>query len=465
LFPEAKVRCREGLIRAIASAESGRVGKPMMRIVVAFAFAGVLSSCYLDGDPALSETGQAVIVVSEGFEGGSKTAYAAGSVSLASGAWNLDDALIGTSTADAKTGSKAVRVRNSGRITVQFDVPSGISTVSVQHARYGSDANGSFALFVSQNGGSTWSQFGATVTTGASLATATFTVNQAGALRLQLRKMDGTSNRIDLDNVVVQDYGGTPPPDPDPAPSPGADVSVHTTLGLPSDASTASWNDYLSVKSQYVISYNSARKGPNWVSWQLDAAYLGSAARQDSYRIDDTLPAGMPQATPSDYSGTGWDRGHMCPSGDRTKTASANSQTFYLSNMLPQATESNGGPWAQLETYSRNLATAGRELFIIAGGRYVGGAQTIGNGVEVPDDNFKVIVVLDHPGQGAADVTSATRVIGVLVPNDDAALSPGDDWRSFRIPVRDIEEFTGLDLLSDVDPGVQDIVEQRVDDL
>jgi len=432
----------------------------MMRFVAAFAISCVLSSCYL----AYSETEQSVVVVSEGFEAGTKTAYAAANVSLASGIWNLDEALIGTSSSDVKTGSKAVRVRNSGRVTMQFDLDNGVGTVSVQHAHYGSDANGTFALFVSQNGGSSWAQVGSSVTTGASLATATFTVDKPGTVRLQLRKLDGGSNRINLDNLIVNDYGGTPP-DPEPEPGPGSDVSVHTTMGLPSDASTSTWTDYLSVKSQYVISYNGTRKAPNWVSWQLDASYLGSAPRQDSYRTDNTLPSGMPQATLSDYSGSGWDRGHMCPSGDRTKTTTANSQTFYLSNMSPQAKDSNGGPWAGLETYSRTLASQGRELFIIAGGRYTGSVQTIGNGVEIPDDHFKVVVVLDHPGQDAADVTTATRVIGVLVPNDDSAIDTGDDWRQFRIPVRDIEELTGLDFLSDVDPSVQDVVETRVDDL
>jgi len=429
----------------------------MRNTMIGLVAVALLGGCYVDADPALSDRSQAVVVVSEGFEAGTKTAYAAGDVALASGTWNLDEALIGTSTADLKTGSKAVRVRNSGRVTMQFDL-SGVATVSVQHATYGSDGNGRFALFRSLNGGGAWTQVGASITTSHTLATATFTVEQSGSVRLQLRKMDGGSNRIDLDSVIVDDGGGATDPQPPP-------VSVHTALGLPSDATTADWNDYLSVKSQYVLSYNSARKGPNWVSWELNPSYLGDAARQDSYRTDDTLPAGMPQATLADYRYSGWDRGHMCPSGDRTKTTSANAQTFYLSNMLPQSAESNAGPWAQLETYARNLASNGDELFIIAGGIFVGGSQTIGAGVEVPDDLFKVIVVLDEPGQDAAAVTDATRVIGVVMPNDDAAISPGDAWRQFRIPVRDIEQLTGLDFLSEVPLGVQDVVETRVDDL
>jgi endonuclease G len=432
--------------------------------------AAALSGCLLDvAEPPDDGVAAASVTITEGFEAGSKTAYAAANVSLGTGTWNLSDALIGTSSSDAGNGSRSARVRNSGRVTMQFDHATGVGTVSVKHAIYGSDSAGSFALYWSDDGGSSWTKAGSTVATSSTtLATATFTVNRSGAVRIELRKMDGGSNRINLDDIAISDYGSAPDPDPDPDPdpgqTPGSDVSVHTALGLPS-AAGSSWSDFLSVKSQYVISYNSDRKGPNWVSWELNASYLGSAPRQDDYRSDNTLPSSMPQAKPSDYSGSGWDRGHMTPSGDRTKTTAANSQTFYLSNMLPQSSNSNGGPWAKLETYARTLATQGRELYIVAGGVHTGSVQTIGSGVEVPDELFKVIVVLDHPGLGVSAVTSSTRVIGVLIPNDDGEVSASDDWKSFRVAPRDIEQLTGLDFLADVPQSVQDVVENHVDNL
>src|SRR5262249_21994129 len=184
--------------------------------------------------------------------------------------------------------------------------------------------------------------------------------------------------------------------------------------------------------------------------------------RSNTYRADDTLPASMPQAKLSDYSGSGYDRGHMCPSADRTKSTTANAQTFYLSNMVPQAHSNNSGPWEKLETYERSLATSGKELFVVAGGIY-GSSKTIGAGVAVPAQTWKVVVVLDRVGLGAADVTSATRVIAVAMPNDDSAISTSDSWQKYRVSVRSIEDQTGLDFLSDVDPAVQDVVETQVD--
>jgi len=217
------------------------------------------------------------------------------------------------------------------------------------------------------------------------------------------------------------------------------------------------------VKSGYVISYNSSRKVPNWVSWELNTSYLGSAARQNDFRPDDTLPTSLPQAQLSDYSGSGYDRGHMCPSADRTLTVAANSQTFYLSNMVPQAANNNQGPWAVMENDLRAIAATGKELFIVSGGVFSASSNMVGSGVVVPDKTFKVVVVLDAVGQGTSAVTASTRVIGVMMPNENSQISKSADWHTFRVSVDQIEAETGDDFLSDVDPAVQAVVEARVD--
>ena len=76
----------------------------------------------------------------EDFETGSKTSYTSANVTLASGTWNLNDALIGNSTSDRKNGTQSARVRNSGKLTMLFDHPNGASTVTVMHATFGSDS-------------------------------------------------------------------------------------------------------------------------------------------------------------------------------------------------------------------------------------------------------------------------------------------------------------------------------------
>jgi len=154
----------------------------------------------------------ATISLIEGFESGTKSAYAAADVVLGTGTWNINDALIGNSASDAKVGTQSARVRNSGKLTMKFDKATGAGNVTVQHARYGSDASGTWQLWYSANSGSTYLQAGAAIsTTSTTLQTASFTVNVAGNVRLEIRKTDGGTNRINFDEISVEDYTGNNP--------------------------------------------------------------------------------------------------------------------------------------------------------------------------------------------------------------------------------------------------------------
>ena len=159
---------------------------------------------------ALNNNGNTLKITSvflEDFETGSKGSYTTADVTLGTGIWNLNDALIGTSTSDAKNGLQSARVRNSGKLTMKFDYPTGASTVTVKHAKYGSDANGSWQLWYSTNSGTSYVQTGASITTSTTtLQTETFTINVAGNIRLEIRKTDAGANRINFDDVSITDY-------------------------------------------------------------------------------------------------------------------------------------------------------------------------------------------------------------------------------------------------------------------
>ncbi len=262
---------------------------------------------------------------------------------------------------------------------------------------------------------------------------------------------------------VVASY--TPRPPPKPARTDGARLSIHLAMGVPdgSSADVSSSEHYLSLKPQYVVSYNAKRKVANWASWELNPSYLGTVNRSGDFRPDDTLPATFAQPTNDDYQGSGFDRGHLCPSADRNATVPDNSSTYYLSNMIPQSGNNNRGAWASFENYARDLVRAGNQLFVVAGGIFVEGGRTIGAGVAVPVSTFKVVVVLPANAKAAADVSPSTRVIALLLPNDDALITASADWRKYRVTARDVEAKTGLDFLSDVPQEIQDIVETRTD--
>ena len=124
--------------------------------------------------------------------------------------------------------------------------------------------------------------------------------------------------------------------------------------------------------------------------------------------------------TPGDYRRSGYDRGHMVPSGDRTVTAQDNSLTFLMTNIFPQAPENNRGAWRALEAYARDLVIQENKALYVIGGVY-GDRGTVGK-VTVPSRVWKVIVVLDSL---EAEVTRQTEVIAVDMPNSDRIEEPG----------------------------------------
>ncbi|SDY56866.1 DNA/RNA non-specific endonuclease [Hymenobacter psychrophilus] len=257
-----------------------------------------------------------------------------------------------------------------------------------------------------------------------------------------------------------------PPITPPPVVQP---LTEHLTLGNPSGATAdvSQPTNYLLSKPQYALSYHRDRGIPTWVSWHLDASWRGSAARQDDFRADNTLPAGWYQVGGSSYSGSGFDRGHQCPSADRTNTVPDNSATFLMTNMVPQAPRNNQQTWANLENYTRTFLSTGNEVYIICGSYGKGGTgsnsfqTTLDQGrVTVPARLWKVVVVLPTGDNDATRVSTSTRVIAIDTPNDN---SINTDWGQYRVSVDAIEAATGLNLLSAIPVAVQQVVEASVD--
>jgi endonuclease G, mitochondrial len=240
-------------------------------------------------------------------------------------------------------------------------------------------------------------------------------------------------------------------------------------MGNPSGAvtSTSNYWNYLLVKTQYSMSYHRDRGTPNWVSWHLDPTWLGSAPRQDDFRADASLPSTWYHVSGSGYSGSGFDRGHNCPSADRTYSIADNSATFLMSNMIPQAPNNNQQTWANLENYCRTLVSQGKELYIIMGSYGTGGTgsagtkSTIDNGhITVPNRIWKVILVLSQGTGDVGRVTTSPRVIAVNTPNTNSTSS---SWGGYRTTVDAIESATGYNLFSNVPSSIQTSIESKVD--
>jgi endonuclease G len=182
---------------------------------------------------------------------------------------------------------------------------------------------------------------------------------------------------------------------------------------------------------------------------------------------DTTLPRGWYQVQTGDYSSTGFSRGHMCPSADRTRSEADNDTVFYMTNIIPQTQAQNGGPWEQLETYERTLATQGNKLYIICGVYGEGGiglngymTSFAGGKISVPAKTWKVIMVLPAGTDDVSRVTASTRCIAVIMNNDEG---PFSSWGSYRVSVDSVEALTGYDFFSNVPADIQAAIESVVD--
>ena len=227
-------------------------------------------------------------------------------------------------------------------------------------------------------------------------------------------------------------------------------------------------DDYLISRPQYVLSYNRSRGIANWVSWHLGLASKGDAKRTNDFRPDPLIPQGWYAARTSDYTNTGFDRGHLCPSDDRDASPDDNAATFLLSNIVPQAPRHNREVWKSLEDYERQLLSNGNDVYIIAGTYGTGGtgqngfATTLAGGkLTVPATLWKILIVVPSSSDTTFQLTENTRVIAINIPNEQSAADK--PWRAYLTSVDALETLTGYDFLSNVPTDIQRVIEMRVD--
>jgi len=245
-------------------------------------------------------------------------------------------------------------------------------------------------------------------------------------------------------------------------------MSVHLTFGNPSGAVTNSnvRNNYLLVRDQYAMSYNDNTRIANWVGWQLNDSWRGSAPRQNDFRPDNQLPASFSPVSQNDYRGSGFDRGHITPSADRTATVADNSSTFFMSNMMPQAPNNNRGVWGDFEQFLRSEMD-GKDIYIYAGGRGQGGTGSNGfdtfigpnNDILVPSSTWKTALIVDA-GESPSQVGLDDTIISIDIPNSQSV--SGTDWEDWVVSVNDIEFATGYDFFSALPNSIEASLEAEV---
>jgi len=225
------------------------------------------------------------------------------------------------------------------------------------------------------------------------------------------------------------------------------------------DMATAA--DALSPKSPVIgkrlrnigyTSYFSEEYGiPVWVSYVTCFPFkYDSSERPDKFIQDFRVRS--PEHT--DYSRSGYDRGHMAPNYaiSRTYGAKAQMETFYTTNIAPQVPKLNRKQWMQLEQYIANdLATQYGQVLVYVGPVISGDMKTIRGKIAIPKAFWMVVMVRDSDGNA--------HVAGFLIPQVPNKRS----FKDYAMTVDQVEEATGLDFFPILNQATQQKLESAID--
>ena len=202
--------------------------------------------------------------------------------------------------------------------------------------------------------------------------------------------------------------------------------------------------------SFYTLSYSEPHEQAEWVAYTLKQEHLTYDDRERPYFIEDPKVS-TKSADWRNYRGSGYDRGHLLPAGDRRFSEQAYNETFYTSNISPQNKDFNAGIWNRLEQQVRYWCKKEGELFVVTGGVLEEGLPQIGDeDVDVPRAYYKIVM------KGSGD---NTKVLAFLIPAEESQ----KPLQGFLVSVDEVEKRTGIDFFEKQPDAWQSRIESKVD--
>jgi len=201
------------------------------------------------------------------------------------------------------------------------------------------------------------------------------------------------------------------------------------------------------LRKAYAVSYNKENRIPNWVAWQLTGNHISGPYKRAGIQFHEDYEADGPKVNTFDYARSGYDRGHMCPSGDNKWDKKAQEESFLMTNMCPQSHNLNTGDWNTLENKCRDWAREYGAIYIVCGPILRGEKhRRIGkNRVTVPEAFFKVVLCMEE----------TPKAIGFVYENEDGHRNT----EHYSMPVDEVEKLTGIDFF----PTLPDNIENKIE--
>lgn len=213
-------------------------------------------------------------------------------------------------------------------------------------------------------------------------------------------------------------------------------------------------------RTGYVACYDTKTKVADWTSYHLTDQYLQvNVKRTNDFRPDPDVPAGR-RSELRDYSGSGYDRGHLVPAADMRRSVRTMSESFILTNMAPQTPRLNRGIWNNLEGKVRALTLKKRNAYIMTGPLYLDAngnktstVSTLGEDqVAIPTHFYKIII------DGDPSTPEELETVAFIIPN---VVNPPDDLSKYVTSIAEVERLSGLNFLNKLDAATQNRLEAK----
>lgn len=207
--------------------------------------------------------------------------------------------------------------------------------------------------------------------------------------------------------------------------------------------------DIITIHTGYSLLYNETHEQAQWVAYVLTSEETKKLyERTDKFLIDPLIKSKT--ANDKDYSGSGYDRGHLAPASDMGWSSTTMAESFYYSNISPQLPGFNRGIWKKLESLVRTWAVENYSIYIITGPVLTAALPTIGaNKVSIPKYYYKVILDYSQP---------IVKAIGFILPNNSST----ESLKTFAISIDSVESFTGLDFFPLLPDEQEKILEETI---
>lgn len=196
----------------------------------------------------------------------------------------------------------------------------------------------------------------------------------------------------------------------------------------------------------YTLSYSEPHEQAEWVAYSLGKEDIVYTNRERPFFISDPKVQ-TKSAHWRNYKKSGYDRGHLCPAGDRRATKKLYDETFYTSNISPQKHSFNSGIWNTLEQKTRYWAKKYDHLYVVTGGILDNNLKTIGKGkVAVPKYFYKVLLDYTQP---------EIKAIAFLMPHQNSK----KPLYKFVVSIDELEQKTGIDFFPDLPDAIENKLE------